>query len=153
MSVRSIPRNTKNVWKTLISIWPSCHGPHHCRRATSSAANWGSESADAPGSRNLPGIKNKIVDELIEELVRAPSRPSLVAHTHALDRVLQYGYYVIPHYHTGVIRIAYWDKYRHPAISPKYLTVSYDGGNFDTWWFDPGAAQALEAKTGDATKQ
>ena len=116
-------------------------------------ANWGSESADAPGSRNLPGIKNKIVDELIEELVRAPSRSSLVADAHALDRVLQYGYYVIPHYHTGVIRVAYWDKYRHPAISPKYLTVSYDSGNFDTWWFDPGAAQALEAKTGDATKQ
>ena len=57
---------------------------------------WGSQAADEEGSRNLLGIKSKVVDELIEELIRAPDRPSLVAHTRALDRVLQYGYYVIP---------------------------------------------------------
>ena len=50
--------------------------------------DWGSQSADEQGSRNLMGIKSKVVDELIEELVRAPDRASLVAHTHALDRVL-----------------------------------------------------------------
>src|SRR5207244_11843688 len=45
---------------------------------------WGSQAADEQGSRNRLGIKSKVVDELIEGLVRAPDRPSLVAHTHAL---------------------------------------------------------------------
>src|SRR6516165_7345530 len=60
---------------------------------------WGSQAADEPGSQNLLGVKSKVIDELIEELIKAPDRASLIAHTRALDRVLQYGYYVIPHYH------------------------------------------------------
>jgi microcin C transport system substrate-binding protein len=120
---------------------------------TEQRAYWGSQSADAPGSRNELGIKNGVIDQLIEALIRSPDRASLVAHAHALDRVLQYGYYVIPHYHIGVIRVAYWDKYRRPAISPKYFTVSYDGANFETWWFDLVAAQAVESKTTEMKKQ
>jgi len=108
---------------------------------------WGSQAADEEGSRNLLGIKSKVIDELIEELVRAPSRPSLVAHTRALDRVLQYGYYVIPHYHLSAFRVAYWDKLRRPATSPKYAL------GLDTWWIDQSAEQAVEAKKGQVTKQ
>src|SRR6185312_9431421 len=73
---------------------------------------FGSEAADQPGSRNLIGIKSKVVDELIEQLIAAPSRESLLAHTHALDRVLQHGYYVIPQFHLGAYWVAYWDKFR-----------------------------------------
>ena len=108
---------------------------------------WGSQAADEQGSSNLLGIKNKVVDELIEELIRAPDRPSLVAHTRALDRVLQYGYYVIPNYHLAAFRVAYWDKFRRPATSPKYAV------GLDTWWVDPGAEQSVEAKKGEVTKQ
>ena len=108
---------------------------------------WGSQTADEQGSRNLLDIKNKVIDELIEELVRAPDRPSLVAHTRALDRVLQYGYYVIPHYHLSAFRVAYWDKLRRPATSPKY------GLGLETWWIDPTAEQSIEAKKGEVTKQ
>src|SRR5208282_4958280 len=108
---------------------------------------WGSQAADEEGSRNLLGIKNKVIDELIEELVRAPDRPSLVAHTRALDRVLQYGYYVIPHYHLSAFRVAYWDKLRRPATSPKYAL------GMDTWWIDPTAEQSVEARKGEVTKQ
>jgi microcin C transport system substrate-binding protein len=120
---------------------------------TEQRAYWGSRSADAPGSRNELGIKNAVIDQLIEALIRAPDRASLVAHVRALDRVLQYGYYVIPHYHIGVIRVAYWDKYRRPAISPKFATVGYDGANFETWWFDPGAARVVETRKTAVTKQ
>jgi microcin C transport system substrate-binding protein len=108
---------------------------------------WGSQAADEQGSGNLLGIKNTIIDELIEELIRAPDRPSLVAHTRALDRVLQYGYYVIPNYHLSAFRVAYWDKFRRPAISPKYAV------GLDTWWIDPGAEQSVEAKKGEVTKE
>jgi microcin C transport system substrate-binding protein len=109
---------------------------------------WGSQAADEQGSRNVLGIKNKVIDALVEELIQSPDRPSLVAHARALDRVLQYGYYVIPQYHLASYRVAYWDKFRHPAISPKYAV------GFDTWWVDPGAEKSVEAKkTIEATKK
>ena len=88
------------------------------------------------------GIKSPVIDELIEELIRAPDRKSLIAYTHALDRVLQYGYYVIPQFHLGAYWIAYWDKFGRPNVTPKY------GVGLDTWWVDPAAEKALAAKRG-----
>jgi microcin C transport system substrate-binding protein len=101
---------------------------------------WGSAAADQPGSNNVLGVKSKVIDALITELVHAKSRADLIAHTRALDRVLQYGYYVIPQFHIGAFRVAYWDKFRRPKIAPKY------GIGFTTWWVDPAAEKALEAK-------
>ena len=71
----------------------------------------------------------------------------MVAQTRALDRVLQYGYYVIPNFHLAAFRVAYWDKLRRPAVSPKYAP------GFDTWWLDPAAEKAIEAKKGQVVKQ
>jgi microcin C transport system substrate-binding protein len=115
---------------------------------------WGSKAADQDGSRNLLGIKSPVIDELIEGVINVcsdhtaagSSRASLVAHTRALDRVLQYGYYVIPNYHLPAFRVAYWDKFRRPQVSPKY------GIGLDTWWIDPKAEQTIEAKKGEAAK-
>jgi len=107
---------------------------------------FGSAAANQQGSRNVLGIKSPVVDELIEELIKAPDRASIVAHTRALDRVLQYGYYVVPQFHLGAFWVAYWDKYRRPEIAPKY------GLGIDTWWVDPKAEQSVEAKKGEITK-
>jgi microcin C transport system substrate-binding protein len=60
---------------------------------------------------------------------------------------LQYGYYLIPNFHIAKFRVALWDKFRHPAIAPKYAV------GMETWWIDPAAEQAVEAKKGEATKQ
>ncbi len=108
---------------------------------------FGSPAADQPGSRNVLGIKSPVIDELIEELIRAPDRASLVAHTRALDRVLQYGYYVVPQFHLGAFWVAYWDKFRRPETVPKY------GLGIDTWWVDPNAEQSVEAKKGEIVKE
>lgn len=107
---------------------------------------WGSAAADEPGSRNLLGIKNPVIDELVEQLIVSPDRASLITHTRALDRVLQYGHYVIPNFHSGVYFVAYWDKFRRPQVSPKY------GIGLDSWWVDPKAEQTIEAKKGEVTK-
>jgi microcin C transport system substrate-binding protein len=107
---------------------------------------WGSRAADEPGSRNLLGIKSPIIDDLVEQLIRSPDRASLIAHTRALDRVLQYGYYMIPNFHLAAFWVAYWDKFRRPEISPKY------GIGLDTWWVDPKAEQAIEAKKGEVAE-
>ena len=92
---------------------------------------WHSTSADLPGSRNLIGIRNPAVDYLVEQLIAAPDRQQLVLRARALDRVLQWNHYVIPHYHISAYRIAYWNKFAHPAVSP-----AYDLG-LDTWWAKP----------------
>ena len=62
---------------------------------------WGSAAADQPGSPNLIGIKNPAIDTLIEQVISAPDRDQLITRTHALDRVLLWNYYVIPHFYMG----------------------------------------------------
>ncbi|QIB52488.1 extracellular solute-binding protein [Pseudomonas sp. OIL-1] len=91
---------------------------------------WHSSSADNPGSRNLMGLKDPAVDSLVEGLIQAGSREALVTHTRALDRVLRVTHFLVPNFHTDVYRVAYWNKFAHPAQSPKY-----DIGLF-TWWVD-----------------
>jgi microcin C transport system substrate-binding protein len=95
---------------------------------------WASASADTPGSRNLAGVRDPVVDRLIDLVIAAPDRPALVARTRALDRVLLWGHYVIPHWHITAFRVAYWNRFGRPAVPPKY-----DLG-FDTWWIDPRQA-------------
>ncbi len=89
---------------------------------------WHSSSADNPGSRNFIGLKDPAVDSLVEGLINADSRQSLVAHTRALDRVLLAGHYVIPNWHIKTWRVAYWDRLQHPEATPLY-----DVGLM-TWW-------------------
>jgi microcin C transport system substrate-binding protein len=89
---------------------------------------WSREAARTPGSRNLAGVSDPVVDELIALLIAAPDRAALVARTRALDRVLRAGHYVIPHWHISAFRVAYWNRFGRPAVSP-----TYDLG-FETWW-------------------
>jgi len=106
---------------------------------------WTSAAADNPGSRNFIGLRDPAIDQLVEQLINADSRQSLVAHTRALDRVLLWGYYVIPNWHIKTWRVAYWNNIGHPKVSPKY-----DIG-INTWWIKPDVkpakVQAEEAAT------
>lgn len=108
---------------------------------------FGSDAAEHPGSQNLIGIKSKVIDQLIEQLIASPTRADLVMHVHALDRVLQYGYYLVPQYHLGAYWVAYWDKFRQPETSPKYAP------GLETWWVDTGAEQAIETKKPEEAKK
>lgn len=98
---------------------------------------WGSEAADTPGSRNLIGIKDPVVDALIDQIITAPDRQALVDRTRALDRVLLWGHYVIPHFHIRDFRVAYWNQFGHPEVTPDY------GLGLWTWWVDSDKAEAL----------
>lgn len=93
---------------------------------------WHSSRADVEASRNLIGIKNPVIDNLVELLLKAPDRESLVYRTRALDRVLLNYHYVIPQWHISSHRIAYWNKFQRPAIAPKY-DPQYQTGLM-TWW-------------------
>jgi microcin C transport system substrate-binding protein len=100
---------------------------------------WHSESADLPGSRNLMGIKNPAIDQLVDLVISAPDRETLTHRTRALDRALLWGHYLVPHWHSSVFRVAYWDMFEHPAIAPKY-----DLGFF-TWWVDSPKERVVNA--------
>ncbi len=101
---------------------------------------WGSKAADLEGGRNTIGIKDPVIDELIELLIAAPHRQALVDRVRALDRVLQWGHWVIPHWHAKYDRIAYWNKFGRPEITP------IQGNQFVAWWVDPVKEKALENK-------
>ncbi len=91
---------------------------------------WGSDAADTNGSRNVIGIKNEIIDSLIEKLINAKDREDLITITNALDRVLLWNYYVIPQWHISAYRVLYWDMFDQPKQKPKYSL------GFDTWWIN-----------------
>lgn len=105
---------------------------------------WTSEKATEPGSRNLAGVRDPVVDELVEAVINAPDRQSLVDRTRALDRVLLAGHYVVPHWHLRSFRVAYRDRFSRPATSPPYAL------GFDTWWVDPEKDRVLAEKSGRA---
>ena len=101
---------------------------------------FGSESADRPGSRNRPGIKNPAVDALIERIIFAKDRAELVATCKAMDRVLLWNTYVVPQFAYGYQRYARWDRFSHPEPLPKYGVAGFPS----LWWYDADKA----AKTG-----
>ncbi|EIJ42600.1 ABC-type oligopeptide transport system, periplasmic component [Beggiatoa alba B18LD] len=93
---------------------------------------WHSSSADKQGSNNWIGLKNPVVDALLYKIIYAPNRAELVTATHALDRILLQGEYVLPNWYTNVHRVAYWNKFGKPAKSPLYYQ-SIDW-MLATWW-------------------
>lgn len=101
---------------------------------------WSSAAADQPGSRNFAGIRNPAVDALVDLIVKAHDRESLVTRVRALDRVLQWGFYIIPHWHIDYDRLVYWNKFDRPGITP------LQGAQFDTWWVDPAKETRLKGR-------
>lgn len=91
-----------------------------------------SRAADQKGSRNLAGIKDPVVDSLIEKIVLTNNRKDLITATRALDRVLLFGEYMVPNWYINTHRIAYWDKFG----IPKKLPLYYDAENWmlQSWW-------------------
>ncbi len=124
----------------IISGWGQSDSPGNEQRSF-----WGSYTADVPGSRNFAGIKDPVIDEIIELIIQAPDRESLIARTRVLDRVLRAGYYVIPNWHIRSDRILYWDKFSRPDTPTK------SGAMPARWWFDENKARILEANLSGAS--
>ncbi len=79
-----------------------------------------SSSAEQKGSRNSIGIKEPVIDALVEKVIYAKNRDELVTATRALDRVLLHGEYLVPNWYIGTHRIAYWDRFKFPETLPLY---------------------------------
>ena len=94
-----------------------------------------SEAASMKGSRNLPGIASPVVDALVERVIESENRAQLVTATHALDRVLLFGEYLVPNWYIDIHRIAYSKKLKRPKTLPLY----YDPVTWllKAWWLEP----------------
>ena len=92
---------------------------------------YGTAAADERGTGNMGGIKNEVVDELIEKIINAPTLEDLQITTRAMDRVLLWNDYVIPQFYNGIFRLAYWNRFGKPETLPRYGT-----GFPGSWWID-----------------
>lgn len=101
---------------------------------------WGSEAADRNGSRNFAGIRNPAIDTLIEAIVFAPDRKSLITACRALDRALIWNHYVVPMWYISYERTARWDRFGRPETLPAYST-----GFPSVWWWDEEKAKKVSA--------
>jgi microcin C transport system substrate-binding protein len=99
---------------------------------------WTSNSAKQPGSDNLMGAADPVIDALVAQLILAPDRATLVTIAHALDRVLLWSWYVVPHWHLQSVRVAYWDRFGRPDKPVR------TGVAFDSWWIEPKLAAATD---------
>ena len=97
---------------------------------------FGSTAAKTPGSRNLVGISDPVVDALIEKAVVADTREKLTVTCRDIDRVLRAGHYWVPMWNLPAHKIAYWDLFSRPARSAKYGLNAVS-----TWWYDDAKAQ------------
>jgi microcin C transport system substrate-binding protein len=119
----------------ITAVWGQSESPGNEQRDF-----WGSAAAGQEGSRNYAGINDPVIDELIEDLIRAPDREALTNRTRALDRVLLAGFYVIPQWHSNADRVLYWDRFSYPDVK------AARGVLLNTWWTDEAKAQRLDAR-------
>jgi microcin C transport system substrate-binding protein len=100
-----------------------------------------SQSAKVNGSYNLAGIEDPAIDALIEQVVAAETRSTLITACRALDRVIRAGRYWIPHWYLAAHRVAYWDMFGFPPKKPGFAR-----GIPETWWYDQEKAAKLERR-------
>ncbi len=131
-------REDTHDYDIILDTFPQSNSPGNEQREF-----WGSAAADKNGSRNTAGIKNPAIDKLIDKVVFAKDRADLIAATHALDRVLLWNYYVVPHWHYPFERIVTWDIFGRPKKLPQ-MTAALT----QVWWIDPEKQKALATARG-----
>ncbi len=99
---------------------------------------YSSAVADVKGQGNFAGIRDSVVDALLDRITTGTDLPTIQAQTRAMDRVLLWGWYVVPLWYNDEDRLAYWNRFGYPEKRGKY-----SHGFPTTWWVDPQKAGAL----------
>lgn len=90
--------------------------------------NFGSKGARDPGSSNYMVLQDPAIDTLIEGVVNASNKSTMVDYAHCLDRVLQWGYYWIPNYYPPGSSTVWWNRFGIPKVQASNAEA------IDTWW-------------------
>ncbi len=106
---------------------------------------WSSKVVDVKGAGNYAGIRNPAIDDVVEQLIAAKDRKSLVACVQVLDRILCANFYVVPQWYIDYDRAVFWNRFGRP---PTYAAkTSFEGNLMSWWWFDAARGKRLlEAK-------
>ena len=100
---------------------------------------WNSNYIDS--TYNTAGVMDPVIDDLTLQISKNQEQPKkLLSLGRALDRILQWNFYIIPQWHSSLYRVAMWDKFERPSVMPKY-----DLG-LDTWWISKEKAEKLPEK-------
>jgi peptide/nickel transport system substrate-binding protein len=94
---------------------------------------WGAAGVTEPGSRNLMGMNVPAAQAMIDTLLNAKSQEDFIAATHALDRILTAGRYVVPFWYEKFSRLAHVKGLKYPSNLPIY--GDWPGFQPDVWWF------------------
>ena len=100
----------------------------------------GSAGAETPGTLNLAGVADPVVDGLIEHIINATTREEMEGRVKALDRVLRAKQIWVPNWTKASHWVAHWDVFGRPEIAPTYAR----GDAY--WWFDQEKYDALVAE-------
>ena len=110
----------------ITDVWAQSQSPGNEQREY-----WGTTAADKRGSQNTIGIKNPVIDQIIEQIIFAETREDQIAATRALDRVLLWNHYVVSQFYRPDKWLPHWDRFGHPEKNP-----DYDIGFPTLWWWD-----------------
>lgn len=90
-------------------------------------------------SYNQAGVKDPVIDALVEGIAANQEDDDiLMAYGHAFDRVALWNFYLIPQWHSNVFRVASWNKFSRPSVSPKYAV------GISSWWYDEEKSKKLK---------
>src|SRR5208282_2428585 len=107
---------------------------------------YGSAAADAPGSNNIGGIKDPVLDALIGAIRDARTTQQLQDATRAFDRVFRSRHYSVASGLQFFNRFAHWNRIVLPAKRPVYFAIDEPGFHPLIWpvmtsWVRAGAAE------------
>jgi microcin C transport system substrate-binding protein len=115
-----------------MAVFPESDSPGNEQRGF-----WTCQSGKEEGGDNLMGVCDPVVDALVPLVVDAPDRAHLLSATHALDRVLLWGWYVVPNWYLRSRWVACWNRFGRPTVPVRPGVV------LDSWWIDPAKDAAL----------
>ncbi len=115
------------------------HFPMGYEPGSSLRQYFGSESSDS-SAFNPAGVSDPAVDALVENVIRAETKPEMITAVHALDRVLRWERFRVPQWYNGNHWVAYYDMFEHPEELPPFGL-----GFLDFWWLNADKEAALKA--------
>lgn len=105
-------------------------------------SSWLSKLADGKNNNNLPGFKNKRVDELCEEYRRTFDQRRRVEMIREIDGIIYNEHPYALGWYANFHRLLYWNKFGHPKA---YFTKIGGISNIiSMWWIDEGREKTLK---------
>lgn len=113
-------RNRIKTFDFDMVSWCFFHSPF---LGAEQANSWSSQAADERHSNNLAGVKHPAIDALVNRLRQPLSYDDMVTTGRALDRLLLWGIYMIPQWHSEKVHVAYWQHIERPKTGRPFYPI------------------------------